>query len=593
MSVLSDIREYSRNFKKHLLQYLVLFLGLDLFSQFVVIPLFRYVSTYLLQASAIPFISYKNIATIITSNTLIFVALVVEVLVLVVLLYLMFAFLLYGIRAISLEQFNFREAFRQVGQAFKRLRVGSLSLFTVYFLLLIPFVDITYRTALLSKIQIPEFILDYMTRNGFLVAFLVTFYVVVGILGFRLILALPFVLLEKTKTWTAVKKSWRLTGSLEWWPLLVKFAVLMAMVIILLAGFYVSFYWLQLICDIFPGKLSEILAVGNLTAIQLISELLLIWSSVVGCLFLFKEMGLKQPQSSRQRASKTLITGTIFALIILVGSSIVENTIYLNGTDAKAPVVISHRGVSEGNGVQNTIPALKKTAKMKPDYVEIDLHETKDKQFIVLHDENLKKLTGVNKTPSELTLKQLTKLTAKENGHSAKLASFDQYLKEAEKLHQKLLIEIKTTPTDSKKMLERFNKKYGKIIIKNHYKVQSLDYRVVKGLHRVNSKLDVMYIQPYNFTYPKGSANGYSMEYSTLNSDFIWQSHLKNHAVYAWTVNDANLMKKMMFNHVDGVISDDIPEVRTAVKDFQHNSTYANRILNYILVIPTHSNLEV
>lgn len=52
---------------------------------------------------------------------------------------------------------------------------------------------------------------------------------------------------------------------------------------------------------------------------------------------------------------------------------------------------------------------------MKPDYVEIDLHETRDKQFIVLHDENLKKLTGINKTPSQLTLKQLTKLTAREN----------------------------------------------------------------------------------------------------------------------------------------------------------------------------------
>lgn len=177
--------------------------------------------------------------------------------------------------------------------------------------------------------------------------------------------------------------------------------------------------------------------------------------------------------------------------------------------------------------------------------------------------------------------------------HAAKLASFDQYLREAEKLHQKLLIEIKTTPNDSKKMLERFNKKYGKVIIKNHYKVQSLDYRVIEGLHEINPRLDVMYIQPYNFTYPKSNANGYSMEYSTLNSDFIWQSHLNHHPVYAWTVNDANLMKKLMFDHVDGVITDDLPEVKTAIEDFQNNSTYANRILNYILVLPTYSNLEV
>ncbi|NRO04516.1 hypothetical protein IMAU10031_01163 [Lactobacillus helveticus] len=90
------------------------------------------------------------------------------------------------------------------------------------------------------------------------------------------------------------------------------------------------------------------------------------------------------------------------------------------------------------------------------------MHETKDKQFIVIHDDNLQKLTGVNKNPHDLTLKQLTKLTAKENGHQAKLVSFDQYLKETKKLNQKLLIESKTTPNGSKKMLQTFNQNMQK-----------------------------------------------------------------------------------------------------------------------------------
>ena len=111
---------------------------------------------------------------------------------------------------------------------------------------------------------------------------------------------------------------------------------------------------------------------------------------------------------------------------------------------------------------------MKKTHRLHPTYVEMDIHETKDHKFVVLHDENLKKLAGVNKTPHELTLAQLTRLTVHENGHHAKIASFDQYLNAAEKLHQKLLIEVKTTPTDSKGMLKRFNRQYGKRIIKDH-----------------------------------------------------------------------------------------------------------------------------
>ena len=71
----------------------------------------------------------------------------------------------------------------------------------------------------------------------------------------------------------------------------------------------------------------------------------------------------------------------------------------------------------------------------------------------------------------------MTRITLHEDGHQAKIASFDQYLKAAKKLNQKLLIEVKTTPNDSPKMLQNFNQKYGKLIIKRKYQVQSIPHR--------------------------------------------------------------------------------------------------------------------
>ena len=159
-------------------------------------------------------------------------------------------------------------------------------------------------------------------------------------------------------------------------------------------------------------------------------------------------------------------------------------------------------------------------------------------------------------------------------------------------LSEKLLIEIKTTAKDSKKMLQRFNQKYGKTILKNTYQVQSLDYRVVEGLHLINPRLVVFYIQPYNFTYPQSVASGYSMEYSTLNSDFIWQAHLQDRPVYAWTVNDEKLMKKMMYQQVDGLITDRVDLAKKAIKSFQKDASYATRILNYIVVLHLSKNFE-
>lgn len=43
--------------------------------------------------------------------------------------------------------------------------------------------------------------------------------------------------------------------------------------------------------------------------------------------------------------------------------------------------------------------SLEKTAQLKPDLIEMDVQETKDGQFVMMHDANLKNLTGINATP--------------------------------------------------------------------------------------------------------------------------------------------------------------------------------------------------
>ena len=591
-----ELRTYTTEFKKHWLGYLMLFLSLDLVNQFIVIPFFRYITTFILQASAIPFVSYQNVVTIITTHTFIFIILIIELLFLLVVIYAQFAYLLHGIRTIYDGTFTLKRSFIQTWQSIRKMRLGSLLLLSVYFLLIIPFADIVFRTPLLAKIQIPEFILDYMTRTPILLTILIAFYIVVFFFGVRLLFTLPIMIFEHQKTRAAMKKSWRLTKNKQWWPIIWRLFMLGIIIAVALGVFYLLIYGLQLLWDLLPGKyLALILAIANLSFIQIISELVIVYATVLSFFIIFKPLKLKRLAIGKRKTAKhkTLVIFTLLVFGAVVITAVATNIFYLTHVNASAPLIISHRGVDNENGVQNTIQSLKKTAKEKPDYVEIDLHETKDKQFVVLHDDNLKTLTNLDQIPSQLTLKQLTRLTAKDNGYKAKLTSFDRYIKEAKKLHQKLLIEIKTTPHDSKKMLNRFNKKYGKIVLKNEYQLQSLDYRVIEKLHQINPKLTVFYIQPYNFTYPHSLADGYSMEYSTLNTDFIWQAHLQDHPVYAWTINDERLMKKMMYDQVDGIITDKVKLAKRTIKEFQRDSSYANRILNYITVVRMPNDLEV
>ncbi|CCI82037.1 glycerophosphoryl diester phosphodiesterase membrane domain-containing protein [Lactobacillus hominis] len=581
-NIYTEIKNDSAIFKKYWLRFLLLFVSLDLFNQIIVIPLFRWAATYILQAGAIPFISYQNIMTILTTHTLVVIALLLELVLLILVIYLQFAFMLVAVRYINC---SLKLILKRTWQAMKHLRFGSLLVLLAYFLLVVPFVDLVFRTPLLAKIQIPEFILDYMTRNLWLSLALIAFYLITFILGIRWIYTLPLMVFNKMKTRQAIRQSWQKTKNLNWWKILSILLVIGIISVIVLVICFGLIYGLQVLCDFLPKTVSLILANFNLLLVQLVSLLVSVWSSVLAFLFILKNLKIEiLTKTNHKNKGVIAISSVIF--VIFAAMSIINNQFYLNGQTLRRPVTISHRGVNNKNGVQNTIPALKKTAKLHPDFVEIDVHETKDNQFVVMHDENLLKLAGINKMPKDLTLKQLTQITLHEDNHRAKIASFDQYLAAAKKLKQRLLIEIKTTPRDSKKIINRFNKKYGSLILKRKYQVQSLDYSVIERLHKINPRIFTLYIQPYNFTYPQSVADGYSMEYSTLNNDFIWQAHLKHDLVYAWTVNDDKIMRKMMFEGVDGIITDNLAGLKETIHDFEDDHSYSSRLLNYILVLP-------
>ncbi|MBC8743862.1 glycerophosphodiester phosphodiesterase [Lactobacillus sp. Marseille-P7033] len=586
-------KQYSRQFRNNWLEYLMLFGGLDLVNQFAVIPFFRWITTFVLQAGEIPFVSYQNIIIILTKHPLVVISLVVELACLLIIVYGEFMLLLTGFREIGLPDFRWRQIFKETRKAMSLLNLGSLILLLGYFLLVIPFADIIFRTPLLAKIQIPQFIIDYLMRNGWLISGLLLFYVAMFTLGIRLILTMPLMAYQHLHLRAAIHRSWQMTSNLRWAALLGKIAFVTIITSAFTMCFYILIYLLQVGLDLLPGKFPLFTAIFNLSILQLGGELLAVWAGTVVLLVVVNPLTrISELATASEHPSRGLLEIFTLMLLVIGLTTVANNTFYLLGHGIKRPITISHRGVAEENGVQNTIPAMEKTIKLKPDYVEMDLHETKDHQFVVMHDENLKELAGVNKTPHELTLKQLTNLTVRENGHYAKIASFDQYLAVAEKHHQKLLIEIKTTPHDSKQMLQNFNARYGKRILRDHDQVHSLDYSVVTGLKKINPRLTVLYIQPYNFGSPQGAADGYSMEYSTLNQDFITQAHWQRQPVYAWTVNESGIMKQVMYNHVDGIITDNLGELNATIKKFTKKQSYANRILNYIIILPTTSGIE-
>lgn len=79
-------------------------------------------------------------------------------------------------------------------------------------------------------------------------------------------------------------------------------------------------------------------------------------------------------------------------------------------------IIIAHRG-DHTEAPENTILAFKNAIKSHADYIEVDLRTTKDSQLVVMHDENLIRMTGVDRKISEWPLDSLMNTKIKDPYH--------------------------------------------------------------------------------------------------------------------------------------------------------------------------------
>lgn len=589
----STLKTYRYIFK-HIFSYIWLFIASTVAVYGILIPIFTLIGSVMLRLARVRYISNTNLIEIISQHPVLDLGLILLILAVIVAIYWQVTFLFLGTMQINYgKKLTIDSLLRLSVQRVRKTFFRSVWFLLIYCILILPFGGLGFSTPLLNKIRIPSFLVDYfLTENRPLLLVMILLYVVTFYLGIRLFLVLPLIILGKRNTHTAVKQSWQIT-KINFKPIVLRLVLLFATtIVVIIAGQLLVLGEQTLFDRMTPTGVAFLAASVNLILIEFFMFLSSI-AAGAGSLMIMTEYlaGDQRFTAHTHRLSDQLQelsynVGNQRWIRIIAGSLVIGgigfNSLYLTGFFSDTPITISHRGVNAKNGVQNTIESLKNTSRLHPDFIEIDIHETKDHQFVLMHDENLKNLTGVDKAPHQLTLKQLTKLTAHENGSSAKIASLDDYMDAAEKLKQPLLIEFKTTKYDDPKVVERFNAKYGQRILKNYDQVHSLDYDAVEKLKELNPKLTVGYILPFNFIgVPQSSADFYTMEYSTLNNSFLLTAELTGRKVYAWTVNSDDAMARLNFMGVDGIITDKLELLQKTVKQLNHHPSYGSRLINF------------
>lgn len=566
------------------------------FILFICLPLLGSTTRFILRRGAIDYLSSDNITIIISQHPGVLLSLIAVLLTILLLVYFEFTFLLMSVYFIKKQvPVSLKQLLELTFFQLKKIRPLTFLFFLAYFLLILPISGLSFNSDLLSKVKIPAFIMDFIFANRWIVvSTFIIFYLLLAYIGIRLIFALPEMILRDRPFKQAVKESWLLTKA-RFFAILGQFIVIGGSILLLSTAGYLLISTLQIIVEEFLPDYSLISAVFAMSVLQGVL-LFNIVMSTVGIFYIIVDFMDDEgflpdipkwftPQPSNKKYSAVKNTGIIlFAVFFGIGVCL-YNMDYLTSAAQTRPITVSHRGVSGNNSAQNTLAALEKTsAAYHPDYVEMDVQETKDGQFVVMHDFNLRQLTGVDKAPQDLTLKELEKLTVKENGVEEPVVSFDDYLKKADELNQKLLIEIKNSKKDSKDVITRFVTKYEKHILEKKHILQSLTYQTVSDLKKANPNFYVGYILPFNIVGPPVTpADFLTMEYSTINRNFIDSAHQDGKKVYVWTINDSDAISRMMFYGVDGIITDRMDLLNENVKITDEEVTYSDKLLNFVL----------
>lgn len=567
------------------------------FILFVVIPLLSSSTKFILKRGHIQYISYDNLSEIATQHPAVAFLLVALLLLILLLVFFEFTFLLLSVYFIEKKQaVSLKQLLRMTTIQLKKLRPSVFLFFLFYFLLILPIGGLSFNSDLLARIKIPAFIMDFIFTNRLLIiSAFVLFYLILIYIGIRLIFALPEMILRDRPFKEAFKESLLITKR-RFLAIVGRFIFIGGAILLITGISFTVVVGAQALVEEFFPDYALISAVFAMTLLQFFLLVNLVLSTV-GIFYIiidfmndegflpdiphwFYQEDLPTPRFESVKNTLLLFTAILFG----VGVSL-YNLDYLDQEIEKIPVTISHRGVSDKNGVQNSLKALEETSQTwHPDYIEMDIQMTKDHQFVVMHDFNLKNLAAVKGVPEQMTLAEIQQVTLHENGKSAKIPTFDTYLAEAKRLNQKLLVEIKTQQKDTTLIVDTFLKKYQNEIQSEHHLIQSLAFSIVESLKEKAPQLTVGYILPFNVIGPPiTKADFLTMEYSTINHNFITSAEEDGKKVFVWTPNSSEDMSRMIFYEVDGIITDQMGTLNKTIRDAKEKVTYSDKLLNFVI----------
>ncbi len=459
----------------------------------------------------------------------------------------------------------------------KNILVAFLLLF------LIPFLNFAVGSSVISSIQVPGFIVDYIQSNNFLTVNYLVVYLLLFNLLFRWIFSLHYMILENNDFKAARKKSSILAKDKLLVDIITIFILelVISMIYIVFSMFcitliYVVNYFISKVV-IIEGVLATIVSmakniilvlftfISNAISYSLISTLY--YSHKVENNEAIAELDYsKIVKSKSQNKLLKKIINTVVILSIIGGSFVVYNFI-VNNVDFNIERmskmdVTAHRGAS-AYYPENTMSAFKGAKELGATYIELDIQQTKDGYIVVSHDPDLSRCAGFNKYIIESNYSELASLDLgsyfSARFKDEKIPLLEDAIIFAKENNMKLNIEFK--PTGKEKDLEKdvieLIKTYD---MEDNCELASGSYYVLENIKEIDSNIKTIYVMSLaigDITL-LDKADIFSIEESNINRELVNKIHSEGKKIYAWTINDEDSIDRMILLGVDNIITDQV-----------------------------------
>ena len=526
----------------------------------------------------------KNNILSILINPYSFVILNILVLIVAFFMFIEFSILTFTIYGqLTDRQYSFKNILNNAWKKTKNLAGFQTLFFIVYFLITIPTINLGVKSVIAKNLFIPKFISNEImkTTSGFIIWGLIM--LILAYINLRLIFTLPLTAVGDENILDSIKRSWKLTKTGK--RKLLFTIGLFEIIYLIIAGILTAL--ITIICIYFDSDgnnpFVQTLFFSSISALVfflgVISKVTVI-TSLITILINHNEISEELVNNLNENKKKSSFAITFITIIIIIATIINGFNIYGNGVN-KNIETIAHRGYI-AKGVENSIEALEGAAEVGVDYVEFDIILTKDNKFVVMHDFNLKRLTGINKRVQDMNFDEIVGLQIKQGDYTSKIPSLEEFVTKAKELNMKLVIELKPHGAEPSNYIDIFINEVKRLKLEN-YKFMSLNPKVMEELEKKAPNLETGYVIPLQFgNFHQSNVDFFVIEDFSYRDRLVEQAKKQNKKVFVWTINDSALITKYLQSPANGIITDE-PELVKEEKDILENHySYFDKILRLV-----------